>query len=181
MPDEVAVAEVFIATGLDGFIARPDGDIDRLTSRPTPEAEDFGCAAFMAGIGALVMGRHIYEKALTVPEWPYRVPVLVMHRSPESVVVREALRKTVRVRSPAPRTLLQDLAATGVARVYSDGGQIVRAFLAAGLVRRMIVTLIPVLLGQGRPLWGRGAGNLDLTLVGVRHRGNGFVQVAYRG
>jgi hypothetical protein len=49
MPNEVAVAEGFIATSLDGIIARPDEDIGWLTRRPTAEAEDFGDAAVMAG------------------------------------------------------------------------------------------------------------------------------------
>jgi dihydrofolate reductase len=54
-------AEVFIATSLDGFIARPDGDIAWLVGRPMPEGEDFGYAAFMDGIGALVMGRQSFD------------------------------------------------------------------------------------------------------------------------
>lgn len=65
-------------------------------------------------------------------------------------------------------------------RVYIDGGQTIRSFVAAGLVWRVIVTLIPVLLGHGRPLWGHGAGDVDLTLVAARHWDNGFVQVEYR-
>jgi dihydrofolate reductase len=77
--------------------------------------------------------------------------------------------------------VLQELGAEGATRVYIDGGQTIRSFLAGGLVRRMIVTLIPVLLGQGRPLWGHGAGDIDLTLVTARHWENGFAQVEYRG
>jgi dihydrofolate reductase len=56
----------------------------------------------------------------------------------------------------------------------------VRAFLAEGLIRRMIITLIPVLLGQGRPLWSHGAGDIELNLVGTRQFANGFVEVEYR-
>ena len=67
-------AEVFIATSLDGYIARPDGDILWLTSRPVPEGEDFGCAAIFDGVGAMVMGRESFEKELTFPEWPYKTP-----------------------------------------------------------------------------------------------------------
>lgn len=65
-------------------------------------------------------------------------------------------------------------------KVYIDGGQVVRAFLAAGLITRMIVTQIPVLLGEGLPLWGHGKGDVKLTLVAVRQWPNGFVQVEYR-
>jgi len=76
--------------------------------------------------------------------------------------------------------VLGDLGSEGVTRGYIDGGQTIRSFLAAGLVRRMIVTQIPVLLGEGRALWGHGAGDVDLTLVNARHWENGFVQVEYR-
>jgi dihydrofolate reductase len=180
MSGHLPSAEIFIATSLDGFIARGNGDIDWLVGRPTPDGEDFGYKEFMTGVGALVMGRESFQKALTFPEWPYPVPVIVLSRSPESVVVPEALAGRVSVTSATLEAILTNLAAKGVARVYVDGGQVARAFLAAGLIRRMIVTLIPVLLGQGRLLWGHGAGDMDLTLVAVRHWPNGFVQVEYR-
>lgn len=181
MTGELPSAEVFIATSLDGYIARPDGDILWLTSRPVPEGEDFGYAAFLDGVGAMVMGRESFEKVLTFAEWPYKAPVVVLSRTPERVVVPEALKASVRVSGQPPAAVLAELGAEGVTRIYLDGGQTVRSFLAAGLVRRMIVTLIPVLLGQGRPLWGHGAGDVDLTLVGTRHWDNGFVQVEYQG
>lgn len=174
-------AEVFIATSIDGYIARPDGDILWLTSRPVPEGEDFGYAAFLEGIGAIVMGRESFEKVLTFPEWPYKVPVTVLSRRPEQVTVPEALKGRVRVSGKTPAEVLEALGSEGVTRVYIDGGQTIRSFVAAGLVRRMIVTLIPVLLGQGRPLWGHGEGDIDLTLVAARHWENGFVQLEYRG
>lgn len=180
MTEPLPSAEVFIATSLDGFIARPDGDIEWLVGRPTPEGEDFGYATFMDGIGALVMGRQSFDKVVDSPEWPYPVPVIVLSRSPAAVRVPEALREKVRVSSAATVELLRDLGRQGVRRVYIDGGQVVRSFLAEGLVRRLIVTLIPVLLGQGRPLWGHGASDIELELVGTRQFANGFVELEYR-
>lgn len=180
MTGQLPSAEVFIATSLDGYIARPDGDIDWLTMRPVPEGEDFGYAAFLDGVGAMVMGRESFEKVLTFPDWPYKTPVVVLSRTPDRVVVPVALKASVRVSGKAPVEVLEMLGAEGVTRVYIDGGQTIRSFLAAGLVRRMIVTHIPVLLAQGRPLWGHGAGDVDLTLVAARHWENGFVQVEYR-
>lgn len=180
MTGQLPSAEVFIATSLDGYIARPDGDIDWLTMRPVPEGEDFGYAAFLDGVGAMVMGRESFEKVLTFPDWPYKTPVVVLSRTPERVVVPEALKASVRVSGKAPVKVLEMLGAEGVTRVYIDGGQTIRSFLAAGLVRRMIMTLIPVLLGQGRPLWGHGAGDVALKLVAARHWDNGFAQVEYK-
>src|SRR3712207_591662 len=78
---------VFIASSVDGFISRPDGDIEWLTDPPddpghapghdgpTPPA---GYEAFMAGIDQLVMGRGTYEKSLTFDGWPYAKPVIVL-------------------------------------------------------------------------------------------------------
>lgn len=180
MTGHLPSAEVFIAASLDGYIARADGDIRWLTSRPVPEGEDFGYAAFLDGVGAMVMGRESFHKVLTFPEWPYKTPIVVLSRTPERVVIPEALKGKVRVSGKGPRAVLEELGAEGIARVYIDGGQTIRSFLAEGLVRRMIVTLIPVLLGQGRPLWGHGAGDVNVTLVGSRHWDNGFVQVEYR-
>ncbi|MFM7444006.1 MAG: dihydrofolate reductase family protein [Tabrizicola sp.] len=179
MTGQLPSAEVFIATSLDGFIARTDGDIDWLTSRLVPEGEDFGYAAFQAGLGAIVMGRESFEKVLTFPDWPYKLPVVVLSRTPDRVTVPKALRDRVRVSGKPPRAVLEEFGAEGITRVYIDGGQTICSFVAAGLVRRVIVTLIPVLLGQGRPLWGHGAGDRDLTLVAARHWGNGFVQIEY--
>lgn len=180
MTGHLPSAEVFIATSLDGYIARPDGDIDWLTSRPVPEGEDFGYKSFIDGLGAIIMGRESFEKVLTFPDWPYSVPVVVLSRTPERVSVPEAVKDRVRVSGRTPREVLEELGAEGVFRVYIDGGQTIRSFVAARLVRRVIVTLIPVLLGQGRPLWGHGAGDVDLTLVATRHWENGFAQVEYR-
>ena len=107
--------------------------------------------------------------------------MVVLSRTPDRVAVPAALRGNVRVSDKPLRAVLEELGAEGVTRVYIDGGQTIRSFLAEGLVRRMIVTLIPVLLGQGRPLWGHGSGDVNLTLVTSRSWDNGFVQVEYRG
>ena len=179
MPPDLPSAEVFIATSLDGYIARADGDIAWLVTQPVPEQEDFGYAAFMAGIGAIVMGRQSYDKVLSFPDWPYPMPVVVMSRSPDRVAIPDHLRGRVRVTGAAPEAVLAELAGQGVGRVYVDGGQLIRAFLDRGLIRRMIVTLIPLLIGQGRALWGHGGADIPLRLVAARHWPNGFVQVEY--
>lgn len=178
--ETVASGEVFIATSLDGFIARPDGDIAWLVDRPVPEGEDFGYARFMDGVGAIVMGRRSYDKVLTFREWPYPVPVVVLSRHPDTVAIPPHLSGRVRASAMPPRALMAELGGQGVSRVYVDGGQVIRAFLAEGLIARLIVTLIPVLLGEGRPLWGHGSGDISLNLVAARHWPNGFAQVEYR-
>jgi dihydrofolate reductase len=179
MKAQFSSAEVYIAASLDGYIARPDGDIGWLVGQPVPDGEDFGHAAFMDGVGAIVMGRQTFVTVRGFSDWPYAVPVVVMSRTPSAVIVPDDLRARVSVTAAAPEEILGDLAAQGARRIYVDGGQVVRAFLQRRLVRRLIVTLIPVLIGTGRPLWGHGDGDLPLTLGAVRHWPNGFVQVEY--
>ncbi len=80
-----ARASAFIATSLDGFIARPDGSIDWLDDVQTliPEGEDCGYLQFMASIDGMVMGRHSFERVLAFEEWPYgQLPVYVMSHAP---------------------------------------------------------------------------------------------------
>lgn len=71
---------VFIATSLDGFIARNDGDIDWLmkANQLVPPGEDGGYHAFIANIDVIIMGRYSYEKVLSFESWPYTLPVIVL-------------------------------------------------------------------------------------------------------
>lgn len=170
---------VFIATSLDGFIARPDGAIDWLTSGPQLEGEDFGYEAFMADVDLLVMGRHTFEQVLTFPEWPYgqrRVVVLTSH----AWEAPEHLRATVSVRGGRPGDLVAGFEAEGVRHVYLDGGVAIQRFLAAGLVDDLTITRVPVLLGAGRPLFGGLSGDLRVQHDGTRVFANGYVQSQYR-
>ncbi len=175
-----ARAHVFIATSVDGFIARDDGGIDwllRLHAR-VPEGEDCGYAAFIAGVQAIVMGRRSFEQALAFDPWPYALPVVVMAR--RGVAVPDALQGRVSVSADAPQGLLERLGAEGVARVYLDGGQLVQAFLREGLVDELTVTTVPVLLGRGRSLFGELPADVDLELLDSRAWPFGFVQNRWR-
>jgi dihydrofolate reductase len=172
-----ARAHVFIATSADGFIARPDGSIDWLLKlhSASPPGEDFGYAAFVADKQALIMGSASFETALGFPEWPYAtLPVWVASR--RGVVVPPALRASVTVSADAPAALLQRLGEAGVREAYLDGGQLIQAYLREGLVASLTVTTVPVLIGQGRALWGPLPADLPLQLTTSRHWPNGFVQ-----
>jgi dihydrofolate reductase len=176
-----AEAHVFIATSLDGFIARPDGSLDWLlqAQAAAPAGEDFGYAAFMAGIDALVMGRKTFETVLSFDPWPYgTLPVHVMSRQ-AGVAIPKALQPAVRHRSEAPVDVLAALGRQGIRRVYLDGGELIQSFLVDDLVDRITVTHIPVLLGQGRRLWGSLPADRAWTLKHARHWDCGFVQSTY--
>lgn len=175
----MATGHVFIATSLDGYIARPDGDIGWLLQRDDPR-EDHGYDAFIADKDAIVMGRGSYEKIATFDTWPYDRPVLVLSRQLAGSPVPDALRGKVRFADLAPADAMRELERDSARRVYVDGSQVVQAFLRAGLIADMVVTTVPVLIGTGRPLFGALAGDLDLVLVASRSFPSGLVQSTYR-
>jgi dihydrofolate reductase len=170
---------VFIATSLDGFIARPDGDIGWLLERDDP-TEDHGYASFIADKDAIVMGRGSYEKVLTMGEWAYDRPVLVLSRQLAGTPVPEALQGKVRFSNCTPSDAMTQLASEGVRRVYVDGGQVVQSFLRDSLIADMVVTTVPVLIGTGIPLFGALPQDVSLALESSRHFPSGLVQSTYR-
>jgi dihydrofolate reductase len=172
---------VFIATSLDGYISRTDGGIDWLekANSAIPKGEDCGYGEFMSGVDALVMGRNTFEQVLTFPAWPYGdTPVVVLSRSLVSLPGK--VPATVSLSSEQPARLVERLANKGLRRLYVDGGITIQAFLAAGLIDEMTITVIPVLLGSGKPLFGALPGDVELELLSSRAFEFGFVQSKYR-
>ncbi|NAZ87031.1 dihydrofolate reductase family protein [Kineococcus indalonis] len=164
---------VFIATSLDGSIARPDGDLEWLTSRGE-HAGDTGYDAFAASVDHLVVGRATYEKVLTFGEWPYAgKPVLVL-----SSTLVDGADPRVRV-VPGLDALVAALTAAGARRVYVDGGRTITAMLAAGLVHELTITTAPVLLAEGLPLFGALGRDVALEHRSTRVLGAGLVQSTY--
>ena len=144
---------VFIATSLDGFIARPDGGLDWLGDPPEDGAEDYGHKKFMDTVDVLVMGRNTYEKVLTFSEWPYgSEPVVVLSHHP--LQIPESITEFVETMSCSPVELVSLLSERGAKHLYVDGGKTIQSFLEAGLIQRLIITRIPVLIGGGIPLFG---------------------------
>ena len=163
---------VFIATSLDGYIARRNGAIDWLSIvHPVDEAHGYG--AFMATVDAIVVGRGTYDTVLGFEEWPYggkRVAVMTHRparpRHGEEFFSGSAAELAAR---------LQD-----ARRVYVDGGKVVSQFLAAGLIDDMTISVIPIILGEGLRLFPGGEGEHRLELEGQRSWPSGMVQMRYR-
>ena len=170
------LASVFIATSLDGFIAREDGGLDWL---PMGTGEDHGFDAFFSGVDAVVMGRATFEKVLTFGVWPYGDRrVVVLTSQPERIVPPPGA--TCDTMSGAPGDIVARLDRDGVRHAYIDGGVTIQRFLEAGLVARLIITRIPVLLGRGIPLFGPLPHDVALTHVATRAFPSGLVQSEYR-
>ncbi len=167
-------ASVFIATSLDGFIARANGDIDWL---PAGGGEPHGYDEFMATVDALVIGRKTFETVLAFDSWPYgEKPVFVLSTRPLPPAPPGAIVERL---SGPPDTIAANVGARGIRHVYVDGGITIQRFLQAGLIQRLIITRIPVLLGDGIPLFGPLAHDLILRHIGTRQFASGLVQSEY--
>jgi dihydrofolate reductase len=164
---------------LDGFIARENGDLDWLPAGGGVSAdEDYGYKTFMSTVDALVMGRHTYEKVRTFGDWPYGdKPVVVL--STRQLTIPPFLAKSVESMSGTPAEVLARLAARGARHLYVDGGKTIQLFLDAGAIQRLIITRIPVLIGQGIPLFGPLQRDVRLRHIETRQYASGLVQSEY--
>ena len=167
-------ASVFIATSLDGFIARSDGALDWL---PEGGGEPHGYTEFMGTVDALVIGRKTFETVLSFPKWPYTKPVIVLSSSPATLEAPPGAMCTMMTGTPAE--VVDRLAARGMGHLYIDGGVTIQRFLAAGLIQRLIITRVPVVLGTGIPLFGPVAHDLRFAHVATRAYPSGLVQSEY--
>jgi dihydrofolate reductase len=167
---------VFIGTSVDGFIARPNGTLDFL---PSGGGEPHGYDEFIAGVDTLVIGRNTFEIVLAFPEWPYgQKRVVVLSSKPlDFSGVRGGI---VEQMSGSPAEIVAKLSASGTRHVYVDGGLTIQQFLRAGLVQRLIITRVPVLIGQGIPLFGTLPHDIRLQHVATQHYQSGLVKTEYQ-
>ena len=170
---------VFIATSLDGYIAREDGDIDWLLARDAP-SEDHGYNDFIKDIDGIVMGRGTYEKTLTFDPWPYTRPVVVLSAKLSETAVPKRLEGKVHFLNLGPNQAFSELARKGWKRVYVDGGKIIQSFLRERLIDDLVITQVPVLLGGGRTLFGSLESDVSLKHVDTKIFPSGLVQSKYR-
>jgi dihydrofolate reductase len=166
---------VFVGTSLDGFIARRNGDFDFL---PADGGEPHGYDEFMATVDALVIGRNTFETVLKFPTWPYgkKRVVILSHRPVNLSAVRGGV---VEQMSGEPAEIVAKLASSGAHHLYVDGGITIQRFLRAGLVHRLTITRVPVLVGDGIPLFGPLSGDLRLTHIATQQYPSGLVKSEY--
>jgi len=166
---------VFVGVSVDGFMARPDGTFDFL---PEGGGEPHGYDEFMAGVDTLVIGRKTFETVRGFAEWPYGDKrVVVLSSRPVDLSTLRAGR--VEAMSGTPAEIAARLGASGIEHVYVDGGITIQGFLRAGLVDRLTVTRVPVLIGEGIPLFGALPHDVRLRHVTTRSYPSGLVQSEY--
>ena len=144
---------VYIAQSLDGFIADKNGGLDWLNEIPNPDNSDFGFAEFMSSIDAVVMGRNTFEKVHSFGMWPYAKPVYIIS-STLNELPKEYFGKA-EILNLKPHQIIEKLNKEGFNNLYIDGGALIQSFLSEDLIEELIITSIPVLLGDGISLFGK--------------------------
>jgi dihydrofolate reductase len=168
---------VYIATSLDGYIATKEGGIDWLMDTPNPDNDDYGYAEFMKDIDALVMGCNTFEKVLTLGDWFYKKTVFVLSNTLISVPTE--LTGKVEIVKGDLKTLIGNLAKRDFNNLYIDGGKVIQGFLKEDLIDEMIITRIPVLLGEGIPLFGKLDQQMRFNHIKTETFENGLVKSWY--
>jgi dihydrofolate reductase len=165
---------VFIGTSLDGFIARRNGDYDFL---PADGGEPHGYDEFMASVDTILIGRNTFEVVLKLPSWPYAEKrVVVLSHRPLDLSKAKGRADQM---NGEPSQIAAQLAASGAKHVYVDGGITVQEFLRAGLIHQITITRVPVLIGDGIPLFGTLLHDIQLRHLGTRQYKSGLVTSEY--
>jgi dihydrofolate reductase len=162
---------VFVGVSIDGFIAEEDGGLEFL--KPF-EGEEHGYEEFFKSIDALVVGRLTYETVLGfVWPWEGRRVVVLTHRP---IQARHGETKYQGALAP----LFKRLEADGIGHVYLDGGMAIRQGLEEDLVDDMTISIVPVTIGAGRPLFGGRLHTTAWSMTDMRQFPSGLVQVRYQ-
>lgn len=175
----MTTGHVFIGTSLDGFIARRNDDIAWLTEYPTL-GEDHGFDAHMARVDGVIMGRGTYDVIKDMRPWYYSKPVVVLSRSLTQANIPADIADKVEVLNGTPEEIMQRLGERGWKAAYVDGGSVIQTFLRAGLIEDLVISRIPVLIGDGISLFGPLEADLTLEHQSTRAFPSGLVQSSYR-
>ena len=169
------IVSVFIGASVDGFIARQNGSYDFL---PEGGGEPHGYEEFMASVDTLVIGRKTFEAVLALPAWPYGGKNVVVLSS-KPVDFSGVRGNTIQHMTGSPAAIVATLTAKGAQHVYVDGGITIQRFLRDGLVQRLIITRVPVLIGEGIHLFGSLPQDLRLRHVATQQYKSGLVKSEY--
>lgn len=166
---------VFVGTSVDGFIARRNGELDFL---PEGGGEPHGYLEFSATVDVIVIGRKTFETVLAFADWPYgEKQVIVLSSHPVDFSTLRGVR-TEQMSGP-PAELVSQLEKRGFRHAYIDGGVTIQQFLRAGLIQRLTITRVPVLIGEGTPLFGTLLQDVKLRPITTQQYASGLVKTEY--
>ena len=166
-----------IAISLDGKIARPDGSVeDWLVGGDAPPPEAFGFEAFYASVDAILMGRGTYDAVRAMGDWPYPGKrTIVVTRRP-----LDAAPQGVEARRGDLATIAEALEAEGCRHVWIEGGgQLLAGMMAIGRLDRLEMAVLPIILGDGIPLFPPGTPELRLVLRHAEPKPGGALHLIY--
>lgn len=172
--------KVFIARSLDGFIAGKNGEIDWLDMIPNPDQKDMGYHGFIEGIDAIVMGRGSFEIVLSFGEeqWPYKLPLFVLSTTLSKIPAH--LEGKVEIINDQIPAVINYLHNKGYKNLYIDGGKTIHNFLKEDQIDELIITTIPIILGEGIPLFHNLPHRLEFEHVESKLLLDQLVQNHYR-
>ena len=142
---------VYIATSLDGYIATLKGGIEWLNTFPNPTDSDYGYHEFIDGVDAIVMGRKTFELVSSFSFWPYSKKVFVLSNSLQEI--RPELVDRAEMVQGDVTTIVKKLNQAGYQNLYIDGGKAIQSFLKKNLIDELIISKLPIILGDGIPLF----------------------------
>ena len=172
MPRKIIVN---LATSADGFIARPNGDLDWLTGRARPKG-GYGLPAFERSVDAKILGRRTFERSLELGARFREGTYYVFSQRPRPADVPETV---AWVSEPIGAFARRVRRRSGKNIWLMGGGELIGAFLDAHAVDELVITTIPVLIGEGLPLLGRKPRSVALRLLDLKNFSDGSIQRRY--
>jgi dihydrofolate reductase len=168
---------VHIATSADGYIARPDGDLDWLTSRPKPEGF-YGMGAFMRSIDTKLLGRRTYEAGLRMgATFDSKSRTVVFSRRAPPADAQSGVEFVNGAIGPFVSGLREH---PGKDIWLMGGGELIASFLDENAIDQFVISVVPVFIGDGIPLIARHRLHVPLDLQSVERFEDGVVQLHYR-
>src|SRR5262245_13326659 len=168
---------VHIGTSADGYIARPDGDLEWLTSRPAPPGF-YGMNEFVKSIDTKLLGRKTYEGSVRLgAKFGGKDRYIVFSRQKPPAKVPQGVEFVSGDIGAFVRKLREQ---TGKNIWLMGGGELIASLLDAGVIDEIIVSVAPVLIGDGIPLFARRHRHVRLEQLSVERFDNGLVQLRYR-
>jgi dihydrofolate reductase len=168
---------VHIATSADGYIARPDGDLEWLTSRPKPEGF-YGMGAFMRSIDTKLLGRKTYEVGLRMgATFDSKSRTVVFSRRAPPADAPSGVEFVTGAIGPFVSRLREH---PGKDIWLMGGGELIASFLDEHAIDEFVISVVPVFIGDGIPLIARHRLHVPLDLQSVERFEDGVVQLHYR-
>jgi dihydrofolate reductase len=171
--------KLYIAASLDGYIARPDGNLDWLTKYPMPTGTEYGYKDLMDSVDTIIMGGKTYRAVLDMDfEWPYsgKTCYIVSRRDTNLTPTEDVKFITENI----VETIAELKERDGKDIWLVGGGQLVTLLLNHDLVDEMQICFIPVILGDGIPLFPKQPKESNWELTGHTAYDSGILKTDYK-